>query len=76
MNLARTLSIEWARYGITTCAVLPGDQTTAEELSELVGYLLSRAGDYFSGCAMELGAVDQAPPRAGSSAQGTITASS
>ncbi len=54
-NLARTLSVEWARYGITTSAVAPGAMSTDEEVAVLVVYLLSRAGDYFSGCRFELG---------------------
>jgi NAD(P)-dependent dehydrogenase (short-subunit alcohol dehydrogenase family) len=55
-NLARTLSVEWARYGITTSAVAPGATSTDEEVAVLIAYLLSRAGDYFSGCRFELGA--------------------
>jgi NAD(P)-dependent dehydrogenase (short-subunit alcohol dehydrogenase family) len=54
-NLARTLSVEWARYGITTTAVTPGPSTTDREIATLVAYLLSEAGDYFSGCRFELG---------------------
>ncbi len=53
-NLARTLSIEWARYGITTVAVAPGADTATEELAALACYLLSPAGAYFSGCLMDL----------------------
>lgn len=53
-NTARTLSIEWARYGVRTTAVLPGDATTDEQVGELVAYLVSPAGDYFSGCAFSL----------------------
>jgi NAD(P)-dependent dehydrogenase (short-subunit alcohol dehydrogenase family) len=51
-NLARTLSIEWAQHGIRPVAVLPGgdDEATAE----LVAYLASPAGAYFSGCAITL----------------------
>jgi len=56
-NLARTLSIEWARYGIRTAALLPGPSTEPEEVAELVAFLASRAGDYYSGCAFDLGAV-------------------
>jgi NAD(P)-dependent dehydrogenase (short-subunit alcohol dehydrogenase family) len=74
-NLARTVSVEWARYGITTCAIVPGPATAPGQLAELIAYLLSAAGNYFTGCRLELGAVDQAP-RPGSSAQGTMTASS
>lgn len=53
-NMARTLSIEWARYAITICAVLPGPATTEPELAELTAYLLSPGGDYFTGCRFEL----------------------
>jgi NAD(P)-dependent dehydrogenase (short-subunit alcohol dehydrogenase family) len=53
-NLARTLSVEWARYGIRSTAVLPGDTVSDDELALLVAYLASPAGDYFSGCAFTL----------------------
>ena len=56
-NLARTLSIEWARYGIRTAALLPGTATAADEVAELAAFLASHAGDYYSGCRFELGAV-------------------
>jgi hypothetical protein len=55
-NLARTLSVEWARYAITATMIAPGSETTEEDLAELIGYLISRAGDYFSGCRFSLGA--------------------
>lgn len=55
-NLARTLSIEWARYGIRTAALLPGGETDPGEVAELTAFLASRAGDYYSGCHFELGA--------------------
>jgi NAD(P)-dependent dehydrogenase (short-subunit alcohol dehydrogenase family) len=54
-NLARTLSVEWARYGITATAITPGAATTDEQLGELVCFLVSPAGDYFSGCRFSLG---------------------
>lgn len=54
-NLARTLSIEWARYGITAVAITPGAQTPDAELAALAAYLVSPAGDYFSGCRLALG---------------------
>ncbi len=53
-NLARTLSIEWARRAITTVAIAPGEATTAGELAELTAYLASPAGAYFSGCLLDL----------------------
>ena len=55
-NLARTLSVEWARYGVTAVAIAPGPTSTDDDLAELVCFLVSVAGDYFSGCAFELGA--------------------
>jgi NAD(P)-dependent dehydrogenase (short-subunit alcohol dehydrogenase family) len=60
-NLARTLSVEWARYGITTVALWPGRATTDAELAELACFLISPAGGYFSGCRFELGIVAPAP---------------
>jgi NAD(P)-dependent dehydrogenase (short-subunit alcohol dehydrogenase family) len=53
-NTARTCAIEWARYGVRTTAVLPGDATSDAEVAALCAYLASRAGDYFSGCAFTL----------------------
>jgi len=53
-NLARTLSIEWARHGIRPVAILPGGGTTPAELAELVAFLASRAGAYYAGCAFSL----------------------
>lgn len=57
-NAVRTLSIEWARYGVRTVALTPGDATRDEEIAELAGYLASPAGDYFSGTRLDLGAVE------------------
>jgi hypothetical protein len=56
-NLARTLSVEWARYGIRTAALLPGAATEPEEVAELAAFLASQAGDYYSGCRFDLGSV-------------------
>jgi NAD(P)-dependent dehydrogenase (short-subunit alcohol dehydrogenase family) len=53
-NLARTLSIEWARHDITTVAIAPGAHSRDEELAALVAYLGSAAGAYFSGCLLDL----------------------
>lgn len=53
-NLARTLSVEWARFGIRPTAILPGAGTTDDETAELVCFLASPAGDYYSGCAFAL----------------------
>lgn len=68
-NLARTLSIEWSRFGICTVTIAPGPVTTAEEVATLLAYLASPAGGYFSGCVLSMGEV--AP-----SAHGTSTESS
>lgn len=54
-NLARTLSTEWSRYAITTIAILPGDATTPGELHELVAFVASPAGSYYTGCAFTMG---------------------
>ena len=54
-NLARTLSVEWARYGVTAVAIGPGVRTSDAEMAELVCYLVSVAGEYFTGCLFELG---------------------
>ena len=53
-NLARTLSIEWARYGVTAVTIAPGRVTPAGEVATLVAYLASPAGAYFSGCLLDL----------------------
>jgi NAD(P)-dependent dehydrogenase (short-subunit alcohol dehydrogenase family) len=61
-NLARTLSIEWARHGITTIAVVPASSGSVGEdaggqVAALVAYLASPAGAYFSGCLLDLSGV-------------------
>jgi NAD(P)-dependent dehydrogenase (short-subunit alcohol dehydrogenase family) len=53
-NLARTLSTEWARHGITVVTIAPGEATTAGEVAALCAYLASPAGAYFSGCLLDL----------------------
>jgi len=53
-NLGRTLSIEWARHGITAVTIAPGTATTAGEVAALTAYLASPAGAYFSGCLLDL----------------------
>jgi len=55
-NLARTLSVEWARFQIRPVALLPGSATTPAEVAELAAFLASPAGEYYSGCAFRLGA--------------------
>jgi hypothetical protein len=56
-NLARTLSVEWARFAIVTAMVAPGEQTTDEQVAMLVAFLCSSAGHYYSGCRFSLGTV-------------------
>ena len=53
-NLARTLSIEWARLGIRPVAIHPGTATPAEEVAELAAFVASPAGAYYSGCRFDL----------------------
>lgn len=57
-NMARTLSIEWARFGIRATALAPGKASTEQEIAALLAYLASPAGDYFSGSRLSLGEVD------------------
>ncbi len=52
-NLARTLSVEWARHGVTTVSIAPGGGTTPDEMAALVAYLASPAGAYYSGCELD-----------------------
>ncbi len=53
-NLARTLSVEWARHGITTVTIAPGGRSSPSEVAALAAYLASPAGSYFSGCLWDL----------------------
>ncbi|MGA8365548.1 MAG: SDR family NAD(P)-dependent oxidoreductase, partial [Solirubrobacteraceae bacterium] len=53
-NLARTLSVEWARHEITVVTIALGDTTAAGEVAALTAYLASPAGAYFSGCLLDL----------------------
>jgi NAD(P)-dependent dehydrogenase (short-subunit alcohol dehydrogenase family) len=53
-NLARTLSIEWARYDVVTATIAPGASTSGEHVATLCAYLCSPAGAYFSGCMLDL----------------------
>jgi len=59
-NMARTLSIEWSRFGIRVVALTPGPATGDGELAALAGYLASPAGDYFSGTRLALGELAEA----------------
>lgn len=53
-NLARTLSVEWARHAITVVTIALGDGTAPGEAAALVAFLASPAGAYFSGCQLDL----------------------
>jgi NAD(P)-dependent dehydrogenase (short-subunit alcohol dehydrogenase family) len=53
-NLARTLSVEWARYAITLVTIAPGEFTSSAEVAAVTAYLASPAGAYFSGCQLDL----------------------
>jgi NAD(P)-dependent dehydrogenase (short-subunit alcohol dehydrogenase family) len=52
-NLARTLSIEWARHAVTTVAIASGPGLP-DEVAALTAYLASPAGAYYSGCLLQL----------------------
>lgn len=56
-NLVRTLSVEWARYQLSSVLIAPGSGTTEEQLAQLVCFTVSEAGGYLSGCRLELGSV-------------------
>ncbi len=53
-NLARTLSVEWARHGVNVVCIAPGASTAASEVASVCAYLASPAGAYFSGCLLDL----------------------
>jgi NAD(P)-dependent dehydrogenase (short-subunit alcohol dehydrogenase family) len=53
-NLARTLSVEWARHEITVVTIALGDGAVPGEVAALTAYLASPAGAYFSGCLLDL----------------------
>lgn len=54
-NLARTTAVEWARLGVRVVVIRPRDATSDAALAQCVAYLASSAGDYFSGCVLDLG---------------------
>ena len=56
-NMARTLSVEWARFAVRPVAILPGAATSPAEVAELVAFLASPAGEYYAGCAFTLGSI-------------------
>jgi len=60
-NLARTLSVEWARFQIRPVAILPGSAANPAEVAELACYLASPAGEYYSGCAFRLSGPSSSP---------------
>jgi hypothetical protein len=55
-NAARTLSVEWARFADRHPAIRPREGAAADERAELVAFLASPAGDYFTGCSFYPGA--------------------
>ena len=54
---ALKLMTERARFMVRPVAVLPGAATSPAEVAELVAFLASPAGEYYSGCAFSLGTV-------------------
>jgi NAD(P)-dependent dehydrogenase (short-subunit alcohol dehydrogenase family) len=63
-NAARTLSIEWSRFGVRATALVPCAGAGDGEIAELMAFLASPAGDYFSGCAFAPGAAPSPPATA------------
>lgn len=51
-NLARTLSVEWARHQIRTVTIHQAGNP--HETAELTAFLASPAGAYYAGCAFTL----------------------
>ena len=51
-NMARTLSIEWARHGVRPVALAPGPGTSEDDVAALGAFLLSAGGGYFAGTAL------------------------
>jgi NAD(P)-dependent dehydrogenase (short-subunit alcohol dehydrogenase family) len=62
-NLSRTLSIEWARHGVTAVTIATGSATAPAEVAALAAYLASPAGAYFSGCLLDLRGVSRSSLR-------------
>lgn len=56
-NLARTLSVEWARFDIRTVAICPRAGATADDLRTLIAWLCSDSGTYVTGTRLEPGSV-------------------
>jgi NAD(P)-dependent dehydrogenase (short-subunit alcohol dehydrogenase family) len=54
-NMARTLSIEWARHAIRLTALLPAPGVRTVDVADLALFLASPAGDYYSGCRFDVG---------------------
>jgi NAD(P)-dependent dehydrogenase (short-subunit alcohol dehydrogenase family) len=73
-NAARTLSIEWARFGVRTTAILPRAGANDAEIAELVAFLASPAGDYFTGCAFAPGTYGPSAPSLSTPAGGRSAA--
>jgi hypothetical protein len=53
-SLARTLSVEWARHGVTAVMIDRGARSNDDAVAQLICYLCSPAGGYLSGCRLEL----------------------
>ena len=54
-NMARTLSVEWARFAVRPVAILPGAATSPAEVAELVAFLASPAGGVLLGMRVHAG---------------------
>jgi NAD(P)-dependent dehydrogenase (short-subunit alcohol dehydrogenase family) len=65
-NLARTLSIEWARFSVTLVTIVPGERTTPGDVAAVTAFLASPAGAYYSGCLLDMRGVAAMPAAEGS----------
>lgn len=54
-NMARALSVEWARFDIRVVAICPRPGCAADDVAALVAWLCCANGTYASGCRIEPG---------------------
>ena len=56
-NLARSLSVEWARFDLRTVAICPRAGADEAEITTLVAWLCSASGTYVSGTSLQPGRI-------------------
>lgn len=54
-NMARALSVEWARFDIRVVAICPRQGAGRESIRDLITWLCSPSGTYVSGCRLDPG---------------------